>query len=273
MIDLTTIRHVADIPREQARVRGAKAAFLYEGKTTSFSELDTRSNQVANGLMAAGAEVQDRIGYLGKNMDIYYEILFGAAKARMAMTGVNWRLARDELKFIITDAQISVLFVGLEYHQVIAEIMNECPSLRMIISLDTSWGAWPAYVDWRAAQSDTDPKLQIEDEDDVVQLYTSGTTGLPKGVQLTDANYMGLFVQAAELEWSSYNPGESVMNAMPLFHVAGVNIGMLSVLQGARAVILREIDPGLILDLVEQEKIAHAFWVPAVILMLTQQPG
>lgn len=272
MIDLTTIRHLADIPREQARRRPDAAALVFEGQVTSFAALDARSNQVANGLKAAGAEVQDRIGYLGKNMDVYYEILFGAAKARMAMTGINWRLARDELKFIISDAKITVLFVGQEYHHVIAEIMNECPDLRMIISLDESWGAWPAFRDWRASQSATDPKLAIESDDDVIQLYTSGTTGLPKGVQLSDENYMGLFVQAAELEWSSYNAGEAVMNAMPLFHVAGVNIGILAVLQGARTVIVREIDPKLLLDLVEQEKIAHAFWVPAVILMLTQQP-
>ncbi len=273
MIDLTTIRHVADIPREQARRRGDDIALLFEGRTTTYAALDTRSNQVANGLRTAGAKVQDRIGYLGKNMDIYYEILFGAAKARMAMTGINWRLAKEELKFIICDAEITVLFVGQDFHYVIAEIMNECPSLRMIISLDESWGAWPAYRDWRASQIAIDPQLQVQSDDDVVQLYTSGTTGLPKGVQLTDANYMGLFVQAAELEWSTYNPREAVMNAMPLFHVAGVNIGILAILQGGKTVVLRDIDPTVILDLVEQEKIAHAFWVPAVILMLTQQPG
>ncbi|MEM9738931.1 MAG: long-chain-fatty-acid--CoA ligase [Pseudomonadota bacterium] len=273
MIDLTTIRHVADIPREQARIRGSETALWFEGKETSFAALDARANQVANGLIAAGAATQDRIGYLGKNTDIFYELVFGAAKARMALTGINNRLAAPELQFIIADAKISVLFVAKEFHQVVAQIMNDCPDLRMIVSLDQEWGAWPAYTTWRGAQNATDPKLAIEPEDDVLQLYTSGTTGLPKGVQLTDANYMALFVQAAELEWASYLPGEVVMNIMPLFHVGGVNVGLLSTLQGAKAVILREIDPAQILDVIEQHRVAHAFWVPAVILMLTQVHG
>lgn len=272
MIDLTTIRHIADITREQAKLRGGETALWFEGRETTFSTLDARANQVANGLRAAGAQVQDRIGYLGKNTDIYYELAFGAAKARMALTGINNRLAPPELQFIISDARISVLFVSKDYHQVIAGLMNECPDLRMIISLDEEWGAWPAYTDWRGNQNATDPNLPIDPEDDVVQLYTSGTTGLPKGVQLTDANYMEFFSQAAELEWSSYGAGDAVMNAMPQFHVAGVNVGILAALQGAKTVILREIDPTVILDLVEQQEIRHAFWVPAVILMLTQQP-
>ncbi|MEM1106502.1 MAG: long-chain-fatty-acid--CoA ligase [Pseudomonadota bacterium] len=272
MIDLSTIHHVADIPRAQARLRGDEVALWFEGRETTFAALDARSSQVANGLFAAGAQAHDRIGYIGKNTDSFYELVFGAAKARMALTGINWRLAAPELQFIISDARISVLFVAEEFHQVIAEIMNDCPDLRMIVSLDQEWGAWPAYEAWRGTQSAVDPGHQVLGDDDVVQLYTSGTTGLPKGVQLTDANYMAFFTQAAELEWSSYGAGEAVMNAMPQFHVAGVNVGILAALQGAKTVILKEIDPKTILDLVEQQKIRHAFWVPAVILMLTQQP-
>jgi acyl-CoA synthetase (AMP-forming)/AMP-acid ligase II len=110
-------------------------------------------------------------------------------------------------------------------------------------------------------------------EDDVIQLYTSGTTGLPKGVQLTNHNYLSFMRQAADLTWSAYYAGEAVMNAMPLFHVAGVNVGVLALAQGAETVILRDVDPGLILKLIPEKQIAHAFWVPAVILMMTQHPA
>ena len=273
MIDLSETRTIADVPRVQARLRGEATAYWFEGRETSFAALDARSNQVANGLIAAGAETGDRIGYLGKNMDVYYEIMFGAAKARMAMTGVNWRLAAPEMQFIISDAKISVLFVSADFYEVAAEIMGDCPDLKMIIGLDHAWGEWPAYVDWRGRQDATDPDLPVEGSDDVVQLYTSGTTGLPKGVQLTHDNYLAFFEQAALLEWSSYEAGEAVMNAMPLFHVAGVNVGVLASLQGAKAVILRDVDPVAILELIESQKIAHAFWVPAVILLLTQMPN
>ena len=92
-------------------------------------------------------------------------------------------------------------------------------------------------------------------------------------MQLTNDNYLAWFRQASLLEWSSYEAGEAVMNAMPQFHVAGVNVGILGAAQGAKTVILRDIDPQLILKLIPEHRIVHAFWVPAVILMLTQQPN
>ena len=90
---------------------------------------------------------------------------------------------------------------------------------------------------------------------------------------LTNGNYRSFFEQGARLEWSSYDAGDAVMNAMPLFHVAGVNVGILAAAQGAKTVVLPDIVPSDILSLIETQKIRHAFWVPAVILMLSQQPN
>ena len=86
-------------------------------------------------------------------------------------------------------------------------------------------------------------------------------------------NFRAFFSQAETLTWAKYDEGDPVIDAMPLFHIAGLNIGLLSLVQGAKAVILREINPLVILDLIEEQKIRHGFLVPAVILMLTQVPG
>ncbi|MFN3836068.1 MAG: long-chain-fatty-acid--CoA ligase, partial [Glycocaulis sp.] len=193
-------------------------------------------------------------------------------KARAVMNGVNTRLAAPEVKFILADAKAKVLFVGKEFYAMIDQIKAELPDLVRIITLDGDREDWDFFPSWRDAKANTSPNLELQADDDVIQLYTSGTTGLPKGVQLTNDNYRAFFTQASLLEWSSYGVGEGVMNAMPLFHVAGVNVGILATAQGARTVILREIDPQLILKLIPEQRIVHAFWVPAVILMLTQQP-
>lgn len=273
MIDVEAMPHIADIPRVQAGIRPDETALWFEGRATSFADLERHSNQVAHGLMKLGVQPDDRIGYLAKNTDVYYEMMFGAAKARAVMNAVNTRLAAPEVQFILSDARAKVLFVGQDFYDMIDRIRDQLPDLQHIITLDGEREDWPYFPSWRDAQSDTNPGLETQDADDVIQLYTSGTTGLPKGVQLTNANYRAVFEQAGLLEWSSYDPGDAVMNAMPLFHVAGVNVGILSAAQGAKAVILREIDPQLILKLIPEHRIAHAFWVPAVILMLTQMPN
>ena len=274
MIDTEAMPFLADVPRVQAQMRPEDAAFWFEGETTTYRELDIYSNQVANGLVSLGVEPDDRVGYLAKNTSQYYEMLYGAAKARAVMTAVNTRLAAPEVKFILrSDAGAKVLFVGRDFYDMAEQIRAELPDLVQIVAVDGGHPEWPDYREWRDSQSAALPGLTPKPDDDVIQLYTSGTTGLPKGVQLTNANYRALFEQAAMLEWSTYGVGEAVMNAMPLFHVAGVNIGLLAAIQGARTVVLREIDPQVILGLIEEQEIMHAFWVPAVILMLTQQPN
>ncbi len=273
MIDLEAMPFLADITRHQASVRGEQVAFWFEGKETSFCELDSRASQVANGLISANITPNMRIGYLAKNTSSYYEILFGCAKARAVLNGVNTRLAPPEVQFILNDAQCQILFVGADFYDMIDEIKDELPHLSRIVTLDDAHGDWPGFEDWRDQQSQSDPALPHNRDDDVIQLYTSGTTGLPKGVMLTNANYAAVFTQSNKMSWTNYEEGAVIMNAMPFFHVAGVNVGLLSTAQGAKAVILRDINPAEILDIVEQHKVTNTVWVPAVILMLTQVPG
>ena len=272
MIDAEAMPFLADIPRVQATRIPDSVALWFEGTETTYRDLDTRTNQIANGLIALDVQPGDRVAYLAKNTDVYYEMLFGAAKARAVLTGVNTRLAPPEIQFILSDASAKVLIVGKEFYAVIDQIRDQLPDLTRIITIDGDREDWDYFPSWRNSKPNTAPDRTPEADDDVIQLYTSGTTGRPKGVQLSNASYEAFFCQAAMLEWSSYGAGEAVMNAMPLFHVAGVNVGVLAAAQGAKAVILRDIDPGLILKLVEELTIAYAFWVLAVIMMLTQHP-
>jgi acyl-CoA synthetase (AMP-forming)/AMP-acid ligase II len=273
MLDTTAMPHVADITRVQAEIRPTETALWFKGEETSFAQLDARANQVANGLAAMGVGPDTRVGYLAKNTDVYYEQAFGCAKIRAVMNGVNTRLAAPEVQFILADARVKVLFVGPEFFGIVEDIRDECPDLEHVITLGERHGDWPVYSEWRDQQSAIAPAVETLGGDDVIQLYTSGTTGLPKGVMLTNDNYLSFFKQCEQLEWSNYDAGDAVMNAMPLFHVAGVNCGILAIAQGAKTVILPEIDPAEILELIESQQIKHAFWVPAVILMLSQMPN
>ena len=94
---------LADMVRERAGSRGNAIAYEFEGRLTSFAEFDVKTNRVANALIAMGVRKGDRIAYLGKNSDIYFELLMGAMKAGVVMAPVNWRLAGPEVAFIVSD--------------------------------------------------------------------------------------------------------------------------------------------------------------------------
>jgi acyl-CoA synthetase (AMP-forming)/AMP-acid ligase II len=273
MIDLHALHSVADISRHQARVNGDRIALVFEGRETTYSELDERTSRVANGLVAEGCKEGTRIGYLGKNSDYYFEVMLGAAKAKAVIAGVNWRLAAAELDYVLNNAETEVLFVGAEFYAVIQALAPSLKSLRTIIAIDGDHSDWVAFPAWRDAQEITDLNLPTAPDDDLVQMYTSGTTGNPKGVQLTNGNYLDLMDQAGNGGWGDWNAGEANLVAMPIFHVAGVNIGLIGLAQGLVNVIIKDVDPVVILNLLEQYRVKYAFFVPAVILFLNSVPG
>ena len=273
MVDFTRLKSVADISRIHAVDRPGAVALDYNDRETTFGELDMRASRVAQGLIGLGQAPGARVGYLGKNTDRYFEVLLGAFKARAVIVGVNWRLAVPEIAYVLNDAGCEVVFVGKEFYGAVEKALPECPRLKTVIAMDGGHASWPAYENWRDGHEARDPLLPVAADDDVIQLYTSGTTGHPKGVMLTSANYLAVVHSAEEMGVASYKPEDVVLIAMPFFHVAGVNIGLFSLVQGARGIVLRDIDPPLILRLIETKKINHAFLVPAVILFLTQQPN
>ena len=273
MIALDQLHCVADISRYQAKINGNRIAQIFEGRETTYNDLDRMANQVANGLISAQCPPSTRIGYLGKNSDYYFEVMAGAVKANVVIAAVNWRLAAPEMEYILNNAAVEVLFVGAEFYEVVQELVSDIPSIRQIIAIDGNHDVWPDYGAWRNSQDDTDPLLPILPDDDVLQMYTSGTTGHPKGVQLTNGNYLDILDQAANGGWGDWLEGEASIVAMPIFHVAGVNVGLVGLAQGLTNVILKDVDPVIILDLLEQYRIKYAFFVPAVILFLNSIPG
>jgi len=273
MINIEALSCVADISRYQSRINGDKTALVFEGRETTYAEVEKRACQIANGLINEQCSPGSRIGYLGKNSDSYFEVLSGTARANTVIAGANWRLAAPELEYVLNNAETEVLFVGAEFYDVIELIRSSLTSVRKVIAIDGGHSEWQALAEWRDAQSDIDPMVPIDIDDDVVQMYTSGTTGHPKGVQLTNGNYLALLNQAANGGWADWQSGESVIVAMPTFHVSGSNLGVLGMAQGLKNIIVKDVDPVVILDLLEQYRVRYAFFVPAVILFLNSIPG
>jgi len=260
--------------RARAKTRGDAVVYEFEGRRTSFAQFDILTNRVANALKAQGVKPRERIAYLGKNSDIYFELLMGAIKANVVMAPVNWRLAGPEIAFIVEDCRAPVLFVGPEFTGLIDKIRPQLPSVRTVIATESSEPGFLNYTAWRDAQSGDDPKVDIDRKDIAIQLYTSGTTGKPKGAMLSHANFLNLVETGKDQkpDWNKWTEDDVSLVAMPIFHIGGSGWGVMGLYHGAKGVIAREFDPTKVLDFFEQSGITKLFMVPAAMQFVVRQP-
>ena len=270
-MDIELQKSLADSLRWRCKNSADDIAIKFLDREQTYSEFDTNSNLVSQGLLNFGIKKDSRVAYLAKNSDYFFEIFYGALKSSSVVVGVNWRLAADEVAYVLEDSKSEVLFVGPEFFEIIEKIKDRLPFLKHIISIDKDHSDWLSYKSWRNNQENKDPLSISEENDDVIQLYTSGTTGNPKGVQLTNRNFSSATESTIEL--IPFTSGSISMVCMPVYHIAGTNWGIWGLLQGCKNIIIPEVDPGLILDLVEQEEVELVLWVPAVILFLLQHPN
>ncbi len=271
MEDFTDDFILIDDFRAQAAKIGDKTALVFQERETSYAELNDYGSQAAQALLAEGIKPDARIAFMGNNSDIYFHLLLGALKTRSVVVGVNSRLAGPEVAFVLNDAKAELLFVGKNFVPLIEGILADCTTVKKVIAMDGGHADWPSFIDWRDAHEATDPMLSHDPEDDFIQLYTSGTTGHPKGVQLTNRNMGSALYQA--VEWAGWNLEDHALLCMPVFHIAGVNVGLMGLHFGSKITVMPEVDPGEILRLVEEEKLTVLFMVPAVILFVLQHPN
>lgn len=262
---ICTIRVLADIPRYQAALRPNDVALNFNGRETTYEQLDERTNRVANGLMSVGMKQDRRVAILDKNSDLYFEVMFGAVKANLVLGPVNARLAPPEIVYIVNDAHAEVLFVGEEYREAIHQIRDQLPGVRKIIILNSE------FESWRDEQEATDPNLPISPDDVCMQMYTSGTTGRPKGAQLSNANFTLAEPEMLEV-WAEWSSSDVLIMAMPLFHIAGYGTGVLGLLGGLKTVICRDFSARDTLQLIEQHQISVGFFVPSMLLAMLNEP-
>jgi long-chain acyl-CoA synthetase len=269
--NLAAIVTVADVTRHHAKNHPDRVAIHFEGHRTTFGELDRRASQVANGLIGAGVRPQARVAILSKNTPAFFDLWFGAAKADVVLVPVNFRLAPPEVAYVVEDAGAELLFVGADFYPVVEKVMHELKSVRRIIALDGAHQSWTSYADWLAAQPANDPALPIARDHCAIQMYTSGTTGHPKGAQLSHANLLTLLPGALN-QFGDWHDNDVNLVCMPLFHIGGSGWALIGFYRGIPTVLMRDADPAAILRLIPEFRITKAFMVPALMLFLMQVP-
>ncbi|MCP2338044.1 long-chain-fatty-acid--CoA ligase [Actinomadura rupiterrae] len=249
------------ILRERAHEHPDKVAFHAgdpaDGRAVTYREFDQRADRAAAALAASGVGPGDRIAVLDKNSVEFAELMFGAARIGAVLVPVNYRLAPDEVAFIVGNARARVFLVGPEFVSMLDALEGrlEHTSKTLVIG--------PDYEEWLASAPDASPAHEARPSDVFVQLYSSGTTGLPKGVLLTHENFITALPLTQEL-WG-LDDSTVLMVAMPQYHVAGTVLTVCTVYDGLTGVIGREPDPLLIARAIERHKVTHIFLVPALL--------
>jgi long-chain acyl-CoA synthetase len=246
---------VADVVREAASARGNHVAVRHRDRELTYAELDARSNRLAQALRAAGVGKDSRVAHLDRTAPEIVELLFATSKIGAVTVPLNWRLAPAELAAVVADAQPDVLIAGDAYGDVAA------PN---VVVVGTE------YERWLAAHEPVDPGGRGESNDTVLQLYTSGTTGVPKGVLTTNRN---LAAAAESSPLWEFDADTISMTPLPMFHIGGIGWAFLGLWNAATTVLISEFVPEDVLDVLERQRVTNTIFVPTMLQLLCAVPG
>ena len=249
------MRTISELLRWRARRHPELPAIWYRGENTTWAQLNDACTAIAAGLARDfGVKPGDRVGVLDKNSARCLELILALDRAGAVAVPVNWRLTAPEVAAVVNDADPAVLVVDDEFRANADQV-----GCRVI-------GFDEVPRDGSAA----DPGLDTE-EAVTWQLYTSGTTGLPKGAMLTNLNLTGL-TGALSFEMPELHEGVRTLLSMPLYHIGGCGWAFAALALGSTAVVVREFVPQEVLRTMVEQRVDTAFLVPAALLFLTSIP-
>jgi long-chain acyl-CoA synthetase len=259
---------VADVIRDRAAERRDRVAIRHGERTLTFGELDQRSSRLAQALLAAGVSHGSRVAYLDRTAPEVVELLFAVSKIGAVIVPMNWRLAAPELSAILADSQARIVIAGTAF-AVLAEafVAQQSPAPQLIVVGEEGGRGYEA---WCATHEPRDPGGRGAAGDTIVQMYTSGTTGVPKGVLTTHRN----LAAAAETSprWR-FDESSISLTPLPMFHIGGIGWAFVGLWNGASTILVSDFAPRGVLDVLEQQRVTNAVFVPTMLQMLTAVPG
>jgi len=255
------VRLLGDILDRRAAGDPGGAALSYLDSQWTWLELRDQVAKLSGALSAAGIGKGDVVAFVDKNNAACLRTTFAAAALGAANAVVNWRLSPEELTYVINDSGARILFVGAEVLPVIESVRGDLSTVERVIVAGEEFEAWAAGAEPFAGPS------EAELDDGVLILYTSGTTGFPKGAVLTHRSLLA----HTRTVMSAFPVTETSVNlvAMPLFHVGGSSYALLGPFTGIPTILTREPDPASLFAALAAGA-THAFLVPAVVAGVLQ---
>ncbi len=248
-----------------ALARPDNAFAIHGARTLSYAEAEVESNRLAHALIAAGLGRGDRFAYLSKNSIDMAVLYFAASKAGAVPVPLNYRLAPPEWAYIIDDAAAKLVIAAGDYPKGIESVRGGLKSAQHFFALGDVPDGWASYRDWVAAQPATPPDRTVDERGELYQMYTSGTTGHPKGAILTHHAVLSNIAQVVASLSFRPGPGKRTLIVAPMYHAAaGISV-KAAVCAGATLVVHEDFDPAAVVRDLSGAGIHWCTLVPAMI--------
>ncbi|WP_114970546.1 long-chain-fatty-acid--CoA ligase [Rhodoferax ferrireducens] len=267
------ITSLPDIVRHHARTTPDKTALIEGGHRMTFRELDQSSNRLAQAVTRLGAGPDSVVAFIGKNSIPFFEILFGVNKAGGTMLPLNWRLVPAELIPIVDDAQPALVFVDKEFMPLMEAVLKGVAKPFKVVALDSTAVGDSGLAAWCSDAPNVDPGLPEDPRSIALLMYTSGTTGKAKGVEMSHQgiSYMRLCESLEPVyQW---HDDDVLLMVMPNFHLLGASLPVQSLYHGSTVSILHTLEPGKLLSAIAHDRPSILVLAPTVIQMVLDHPA
>lgn len=241
---------------------------VFEGKRWTYAQTNERVNRLVNTLVKLGVEKGDRVGILQVNCNQYIETYYATAKLGAIFVPLNFRAKAEELAYMITNAEAKILLVGSRYLDLINQIMPQLGTVKEFISLDSKDRIY--YEDLVQSASSEEFYSEIGDEDITILMYTSGTTGRPKGVPLRHHAFVSYVLE--NVEPASPEIEERNLLTVPLYHVAGIQTMLAAIYGGRTLVMMKQFEVKEWIETIQREKATRAMLIPTMLKRVIDVP-
>lgn len=248
------------IARHAAR-QGAASALSFADRRWSYAALDAQANRIASALRRDGLAPGDRVAWLGRNSDAVVLLTLACARAQLIVVPVNWRLAPAEVAHILADASAALVVLAEGFTLPAGVAVPTLPADALIAG---NWFPPDALA----------PAAPVDPSDTVLMTYTSGTTGMPKGVMLSHRSLFGTSTlrRRHAIAWDDWSAADVTLIPIPLAHIAGFGMVARTLFFGGEAVVQESFEPGRVLDAIELQRVSKIGLVPTAIRMVLDHP-
>ncbi len=262
---------LATLTEAHAAAAPDKTAVIFEGNSIDYATLNDQVLRTVAALRSEGVAAGDRVGWLGLNHPDYVVVMNACFRLGAVLVSINARLVAREIAYILSDAGIGLLVSEAQFAAV-AEEARAAAGVNTIVLIDAAHDGRPAFGDWIAGFASDSARHPAQPEDIALQLYTSGTTGFPKGALLSHRALLGTIGKGALTgeSWSRWDENDVCLVAMPLFHIGGTGWSLHAIHAGATMVILPRPDIAGIVGAIANQRITKMFAVPAVLAAILQ---